>query len=65
MSGELVIDREATSGSDNRHFYVKGTLELEDVTLKGGHGVSSFVLFVLLRNIHSLLTRPIILLFCD
>ena len=36
MSGELVIDRGATSGN-NRHFLVKGTLELEDVTLKGGY----------------------------
>ena len=43
MSGELVIDREATSGLSNRHFDVRGTLELEDITLKGGHAVSSFV----------------------
>ena len=43
MVGELVIDRGATSG-DNRHFYVRGTLEMEDVTLTGGYfdGVSSF-----------------------
>ena len=43
MVGELVIDRGATSG-DNRHFLVYGTLEMEDVTLKGGYavGVSSF-----------------------
>ena len=45
MVGELVIDR----GSDtsfpgyNRHFMVKGTLEMEDVTLTGAYaGVSSF-----------------------
>ena len=48
MSGELVIDRGATSESYNRHFLVYGTLELEDVTLKGGHAVSSFVFFVFL-----------------
>ena len=48
MSGELVIDRGATSGDSNQHFSVYGTLEMEDVTLKGGHAVSSFVLFVLL-----------------
>ena len=42
MSGELVIDRGATSGTTNRHFWVLGTLEMEDVTLKGGHAVSSF-----------------------
>ena len=48
MSGELVIDRGATSGNANQHFTVKGTLEMEDVTLKGGHGVSSFVLLYLL-----------------
>ena len=43
MSGELVIDRGATSG-DNRHFKVFGTLEMEDVTLIGGYAenVSSF-----------------------
>ena len=42
MSEELVIDRGATSGN-NRHFFVKGTLEMEDVTLKGGYvTVSSF-----------------------
>ena len=47
MSGELVIDRGATSGN-NRHFYVKGTLEMEDVTLTGGYySVSSFVLCIL------------------
>jgi hypothetical protein len=43
MSGELVIDRGATSGSTNQHFRVYGALELEDITLTGGHGVSSFV----------------------
>ena len=44
MSGELVIDRGSdTSGEHNRHFYVEGTLELEDITLTGGHAVSSFV----------------------
>ena len=48
MSGELVIDRGATSGISNRHFNAFGTLEMEDVTLKGGYAVSSFVLFVLL-----------------
>jgi hypothetical protein len=43
MVGELVIDRGATSGS-NRHFIVRGTLEMEDVTLTGGYfaSVSSF-----------------------
>ena len=43
MSGELIIDRGATSGY-SRHFVVYGTLETEDVTLKGGYvaGVSSF-----------------------
>ena len=43
MSEELVIDRGATSGV-NRHFDVKGTLEMEDVTLTGGYAlhVSSF-----------------------
>ena len=46
MSGELVIDREATSGND-RHFVVSGTLEMEDITLQGGSTVSS-VSFVLL-----------------
>jgi hypothetical protein len=41
MSGELVIDRGATSGY-NQLFFVQGTLEMEDVTLTGGyHGVSS------------------------
>ena len=44
MSGELIIDRGATSGH-NRHFTVDGTLELEAVTLKGGYAVSSFVFF--------------------
>ena len=42
MSGELVIDNEETSGN-NPHFEVYGTLEMEDVTLKGGYAnVSSF-----------------------
>ena len=42
MSGELVIDRGATSG-ENRHFKVQGTLKMEDVTLTGGSAtVSSF-----------------------
>ena len=47
MSGELVIDRGATSG-DNRHFIVKGSLEMEDVTLTGGYAVSSFCSLYLL-----------------
>ena len=43
MSGELVIDRGATSGFANQHFDVWGTLEMEDVTLTGGYAtVSSF-----------------------
>jgi hypothetical protein len=46
-SGELVIDRGATSGNFNHHFIVQGTLEMEDVTLKGGYAVSSFVLCIL------------------
>ena len=48
MVGELIIDRGATSGN-NRHFDVRGTLEMEDVTLTGGYTtVSSFsVLFIL------------------
>ena len=41
MSGELVIDRGATSG-DNRHFTVNGAaLELKDVTLQGGYTTAS------------------------
>ena len=49
MSGELVI--EATSGSDNRHFYVNGgALEMKDVTLAGGYAaVSSFVLCIVMN----------------
>ena len=49
MSGELVIDRGATSGDKKRHFYVKGSLEMQDVTLTGGYvaSVSSFVLCLL------------------
>ena len=43
MSGELVIDRGSDTSGNNRHFYVFGTLEMEDVTLTGGyHSVSSF-----------------------
>jgi hypothetical protein len=45
MLGELVIDRGATDGNTNRHFVVFGTLEMEDVTLTGGHAVSSFCSF--------------------
>jgi len=45
MSGELIIDRGATSGN-NQYFLVNGALEMEDVTLSGGNagdqGVSSF-----------------------
>ena len=42
MSGELVIDRGSHTSGNNRHFLVSGTLEMEDVTLKGGYAVSSF-----------------------
>ena len=42
MSGELIIDRGSATSGDNRHFFVEGTLELEDVTLTGGSNVSSF-----------------------
>ena len=44
MVGELVIDRGSVTSGDNRHFYVSGSLEMEDVTLTGGYvgGVSSF-----------------------
>jgi hypothetical protein len=44
MVGELVIDRGSATSGNNRHFYVKGTLEMEDVTLTGGYvaSVSSF-----------------------
>jgi len=48
MLGELVIDRGATSGDHSRHFWVQGTLELEDVTLKGGHAVRSFCSCILI-----------------
>jgi hypothetical protein len=48
MVGELVIDRGATSG-ENRHFYVAGALEMEDVTLTGGCAVSSFCSLYFLR----------------
>ena len=43
VSGPVVIDRQATSGSYNRHFYViGGSLEMEGVTLTGGYDVSFF-----------------------
>ena len=44
MVGELVIDRGSVTSGDNRHFYVSGSLEMEDVTLTGGfvHNVSFF-----------------------
>ena len=44
MVGELVIDRGSATSGDNRHFMVRGTLEMEDVTLTGGYTptVSSF-----------------------
>ena len=43
VSGPVVIDRQATSGSFNRHFYVNGgNLEMEGVTLTGGYAVSLF-----------------------
>ena len=43
MVGELVIDRGSATSGDNRHFFVQGTLEMEDVTLTGGYTtVSSF-----------------------
>ena len=60
MSGELVIDCETTCGTNCRHFYVEGTLELEDVTLKGGYAVSSFVLFVLLKYSFFAVTSEIV-----
>ena len=37
MVGELAIDRGSDTSGINRHFLVYGTLEMEDVTLKGGH----------------------------
>ena len=37
MDGELVIDRQATSSNEGRHFYVQGTLNIEGVTLTGGY----------------------------
>ena len=41
MIGELIIDRQATSASQGRHFYVNGgTLLVEGVTLTGGYEVS-------------------------
>jgi hypothetical protein len=42
MVGELVIDRGSATSGSNRHFFVSGTLEMEDVTLTGAYGVSSF-----------------------
>ena len=49
MVGELVIDRGSDTSGDNRHFLVRGTLEMEDVTLIGGYtSVSS------LCSLHSL-----------
>ena len=43
MSGELVIDRGSATSGDHNHFFVQGTLEMEDVTLTGGYTtVSSF-----------------------
>ena len=39
MSGELIIDRGATSGN-NQYFLVNGALEMEDVTLKGGYAAN-------------------------
>ena len=43
MVGELVIDRGSATSGHNRHFYVYGSLEMEDVTLTGGYTtVSSF-----------------------
>ena len=47
MVGELVIDRGSATSGNNRHFLVEGRLEMEDVTLKGGYAVSSFVLCIL------------------
>ena len=49
MVEELIIDRGATSGN-NRHFFVQGSLEMEDVTLTGGYTtVSSFCSLYSLR----------------
>ena len=42
MSEELVIDRGSATSGDNRHFLVKGTFEMEDVTLTGGYSTVSF-----------------------
>ena len=44
VSGPVVIDRQATSGSNQgRHFYVNGgNLEMEGVTLTGGYTTVSF-----------------------
>ena len=41
MVGELVIDRKATSSATGRHFFVRGNLFVEGVTLTGGF-VSAF-----------------------
>jgi len=37
MDGELVIDRQATQSNPGRHFMVRGTLNIEGVTLTGGY----------------------------
>ena len=43
MVGELVIDRGSATSGNNRHFEVRGTLEMEGVTLTGAYTpVSSF-----------------------
>ena len=50
MVGELVIDRGSATSGLNRHFYVRGTLEMEGVTLTGGYTtVSSFCSLYSLR----------------
>jgi hypothetical protein len=63
MPGELVIDRGATSGSSSRHFHVIGALEMEDVTLKGGHAVSSFCSLCIVVKYSFFDRDPVIL--CD
>ena len=47
MVGELVIDRGSDTSGTNRHFIVKGTLEMKDVMMTGGFTdtVSSFCSF--------------------
>jgi len=42
MGGELVVDRQATSVSTGRHFWVRtqGILEVDGITLTGGYGKS-------------------------